>query len=143
MFNYSDCMGKTLVDSVWAMDLPRHWLAQKEEGMVACFAEDGVGVLQIRTATKSSDITTQELFELAEPHLKAGAQAIPAKFGPFRGIQYNLCVDGRYWAYYYVTLRGYCLFITYNCSARDLSVEIHDVERILKSLRIHEEMAQA
>jgi hypothetical protein len=93
-----------------------------------------VGALQISAAFKDSDVTHEDLMDLAAEHIDAGARTIDVVAGEFEGITLCYAEDDSHWQHWYLRSGDQLLFVTYNCPAALRGVEDEVVGAALNTL---------
>ena len=120
----------------WSIRLPPNWEAEKEEFCVTFTAENGVGILQIRTFRHNSkDLTYQNFLGFTEDKLVDGVELRNSTCGEFTGIGISYLVDGHYWRKWWLWRDSIFLYVTYNCSAEECVIEMDTVDRMMSSLK--------
>lgn len=114
--------------------LPDDWETEDEEESIILFHPEGPGVLQISTIEHEDPITDQDIAEMAQEHLEAGAIPEKLELGDFDGIEINYGDGDQYWREWYLACDNVMLFITYNCDIEDEEKEDVVVDAILETL---------
>lgn len=118
----------------WIIELLPDWVGEREEDCSTLYDPEGVGVLQISGYTKDSEVTVEDLKDLAQEKIEAGVQLSESISGDFKGLTGIFDEEGQYWQYWYVSHKKTALFITYNCEVADREVEMDDIKIMVASL---------
>lgn len=116
--------------------MPDAWKANEEEDRVTFTSESGVGALLISSyRNNGKEVTNDDLLHFAEDELVAGVDLQNISCGEFNGLGISYLVDGNYWRKWWLWQGSALLYVTYNCSAEDHSVEEEAVNQIMNSLK--------
>lgn len=121
--------------TLWKLSVPHDWKAFNDPECVTFESAAGLGVLQISAASKNGVITDEDLRDLAEDHLAAGATAVPVRAGDFIGfsLRYHDNTQGtRQW---YLRCADAAVFVTYSCAIEVAGEEDELVDSILETLQ--------
>lgn len=110
------------------------WGREYEEGCLTIYHPNGVGALQISAYSKDSEVTEEDLKDLASDRIESGAEVAPAKLGEFTGFTLAFRVDNTFWQHWYVSSFNEALFITYNCEVEDREHEISQIKDMVATL---------
>jgi hypothetical protein len=121
-------------EETWSIQPPSGWSAWHDDECSAMEAEPAVGALQISAAFKDSDVTHEDLMDLAAEHIDAGARTIDVVAGEFEGITLCYAEDDSHWQHWYLRSGDQLLFVTYNCPAALRGVEDEVVGAALNTL---------
>jgi hypothetical protein len=120
--------------SSWGIELLPEWVGEHEEECSTIYHPNGVGALQISAYSKDSEVTEEDLKELASEHIETGAKLAIANSGGFKGFTLAFGVEDEFWQYWYVASGNNALLITYNCEAQDRENEIDKIKSMVASL---------
>ena len=122
------------IGSSWSIDLLPEWIGEHEEDCSTIYHPDGVGALQISSYKKDSIVEEDDLRNLAQDHVEAGAKLSPANSGQFNGFTLAFGAEGQFWQYWYVANNNTALLLTYNCEEVDLGPERDEVKSMVGTL---------
>ena len=131
-------MGAPFRANSWEISVDPPWTAKEVGHCVEIIQPGGVGGLHISTARKrSGQVADSELRNMAFDALPADTPLESVSFGDFRGVggEYVDWGRGDYWKKWWLCSGSVLLHATYTCSRGDEEPELHDVERILSSLK--------
>jgi hypothetical protein len=120
--------------NTWSLVVPGGWSARHDEECATLTGSEDVGTLQISAAFLDADVEDEDLRDLAEEHLEAGAVAHPAQAGDFVGFEIRFEADGSFWREWYLRCGEQALFVTYNCDAGSRDAEDEPIAAALASL---------
>ena len=118
----------------WGIELLPEWEGEHDEDCTTIYHPNGVGALQISAYSKDSEVTEEDLKDLANEHIEAEAKLSPANSGEFKGFTCAFGVENEFWQYWYVSSGNTALLITYNCEAQDREYEIDKIKGMVASL---------
>ena len=118
----------------WSIQPPPGWSAWHDEDCAAMEAEPAVGALQISAAFKDSEVSHEDLLDLASELIEEGALPIEVVAGEFEGITFCYGEGDAHWQHWYLRNGDQLLFVTYNCLAEFKGVEDELVGAALKTL---------
>ncbi|MGF1547034.1 MAG: hypothetical protein ACFCUG_06885 [Thiotrichales bacterium] len=123
-------------DHHWQITLPDDWIVEDEDGCVALYHPDGVGMLEISAAPQDTLVSDDDLRAIGSEHLEAGATTEPARVGEFDGFELSYDdAEGRFWREWYLKRGHLLLFMTYNCDTGNEDKEEGLLEVILATLK--------
>ncbi len=121
----------------WSIQLPTGWSGRVSEETALLSAEGGPGLIQIRTFhSNGRDIRDDDLKELADFHVQAGAMLYHIRYGGgFTGFYVHYESEGKLWWEWWLRNGRLALHVTYHCPSEVRSVEEATVAAILNTLR--------
>jgi hypothetical protein len=122
-------------DEWWSVELPPGWSGEREGDTAMIGAEDGCGLLQVRSfRSDGRDIDDGDLRSLAQAHLDGGATLHRNRYGGFDGMYVYYRADDRLWYEWWLRSGRIALHATYHCPYEERHREEPEVARILGSL---------
>ena len=122
----------------WSIKLPANWGAERKGYCVILTAENGVGALQIITRRHDSkNFAFNNLPDFTEDKLVEGLDLQNVKCGEFTGIGISYLVDSNYLRKWWLWRDSLLLYVTYNCLAEELLVEMDTVDWMMKSFKYY------
>lgn len=118
----------------WSIQPPADWSAWHDAECVTMAADPEVGALQISAAFKESNVSHEDLLDLASDHINAGARPIEIAAGTFEGITFCYGDGESHWQQWFLRDGCQALFVTYNCPGDSRGVEDEVVNKALKTL---------
>ncbi|MCG6968196.1 MAG: hypothetical protein LJE85_00380 [Gammaproteobacteria bacterium] len=118
----------------WGIELLPEWIGEHEEDCSTIYHPNGVGALQISAYSKDSEVTEEDLKDLASEHIEAGTKLAPAISGDFRGFTLAFGIESEFWQHWYVSSGNKVLFVTYNCEDQDKVHEISQIKEMVATL---------
>jgi hypothetical protein len=131
-------MGTRYAERWWSVDLPAGWSGEAEGDTALIAAENGCGLLQIRSfRSDGRDIEDDDLKDLASEHRKRSAEAVlhRARYGAFSGFYVYYRAEAQLWYEWWLRSGRIALHATYHCDVADKTREEATVAAILGSLR--------
>lgn len=128
-------MVKNYRASYWATRIPDDWEVERDSDCVALFHPDGAGILEISEALQESEVSLDDLEEIAAEHLDAGADADLVRAGDFEGLGLSYIHEDELWREWYLKSGDLLVFITYHCLEEDEEKEEGFVDVILGSMK--------
>ncbi len=95
----------------------------------------GVGELQLSSMLHDKKLSIQDLKNIAEEDIHAGAKPGQVQLGDFNGITFEYDIENEYWSEWYLASENHLLFITYNCILEKEGQDGDDIELILGTLK--------
>ena len=129
-------MSQEFISNWWSIELEPGWLSEAENECWSFWLEDGMGALQISAYKYDTEpIPATDLTELMENQIPEGIAHEKTQAGEFSGVEVNYVEQGNFWYKLWVTKGSLLLFITYNCDAKDKTIERDAVEKMLAGLK--------
>lgn len=132
-------MSNIYEDEWWTINLPSGWSAKRDDDTVLIAAEDGSGLLQLRSfRSDDRDINDEDLKTLASHHVEQGAKLLRVRYGEFSGFYIHYRADPDLWWEWWLRSGPLALHGTYNCGAEDQNQDEASVARILGSVQLRD-----
>jgi hypothetical protein len=142
------CLGLTanapaeilFLDSL-SIELPPGWVYRVEKlspptsdfgDQITVRQVNGVGVLSLQTYTAATRVDAEALRTLT--NVPATEPLVRQELGDYWGYRYDYTENGLFYRTWWLAQDTNVLFITYQCSASQESLEIDQLEQILQSL---------
>lgn len=121
--------------SLWSMRYPESWQAEEDEDLLRLFDPQGEGELTISSQQTDGPLSNEDLLNIADEDIQAGAEPDVVQIGEFSGIQFDYESDGEYWCEWYLVNDELLLFATYNCPIGTEDKELASIEIVLNTLK--------
>ena len=124
----------------WSIDLLKDWIIEEDEDVISIYKEDGVGALQISAYTKEGGITDEELKAISQDNVSEKEQLTHIQCGDFFGYYVEDQENGTFWRKWFLYRNGLVIFATYNSDLQYSVKEKIEVDRMINSLKLKEQI---
>jgi hypothetical protein len=119
--------------SNWSIEALPNWEAQDDGDLLTIYKSNGIGALQLDSATKNSgDVSQDDLDFYNKPEWGKPQRC---QFGDFSGQTYKFSEAATLWQWWILANGSVMLRVTYNCDKNEEHVESEDVLKMLKTLK--------
>ncbi len=120
----------------WSIAMPNGWQAESDESCATIASDNGVGALQLSAyQNEAGSITNDALSEFVLEESLDAVHLTEVKRGDFEGLSTHYREEGTYWRRAWLKNANILLYVTYNCSAGDESIEKDVVDNMLHTLK--------
>jgi len=120
--------------SWWSVVLPPRWVASEGPECVTLRAQPPLGALQISAARKETDVTDEDLHDIARESAAPGTVFNRVNYRHCSGIAALYVKQGVVWQYWWLRAGHLMVYATYNVVEGAEDLEKDKLERILASL---------
>ena len=118
------------------MEVASGWLAGESPECITFCREDGMGALQISAYKHESGIVpVDDVCDFIRDELPDEVIFQQMSCGEFIGSGLEYVDDGKFWLKRWLRSGPVLLYVTYNSSAEDCSLEMDDVNRMITTLK--------
>lgn len=118
----------------WSVEVPDGWTVTEDDECVSFTAGEPIGALQVSAYLKDGQVTNEDLEELAEEHLTAGAQPETVDHPTYEGFGIAYEVDEEFWTEWFLRNGNQAIYATYNCPVGEQDAESEVVGELLSTL---------
>ena len=120
----------------WSIAMPDGWQAESDESCTTIMSDSGVGALQLSAyQNDAGPVTIDALNEFVLEESLDAVVLTEVKRGDFEGLSTHYREAGTHWRKAWLKNADVLLYVTYNCSAGDESIEKDVVDNMLDTLK--------
>ena len=120
----------------WSIKVAPDWFAEREADCTTIWREDGVGAFQISAYKYDLGLIPEDdLNDFMSGEFPGDTAIKSVTCGQFAGVGVEYAIDEKFWQKRWLTSGPLLVYVTYNCSSGNRSIEPAAVDQMLATLQ--------